>query len=124
MNLIIQNIEELKKQFGYEKLTQLEKNFHYCKSDFDDAVLNRYEENLIFLDILLKISYFSENPAITRESILYSQYYWNHLLLKRTRALSLHSGDCEEWEFYLIQQLDLCGNIDCDLLQKLENYQI
>lgn len=133
MNLIIKNIEELKKQFGYQNIKRLKKEFCYVTSSYDDVFLIRYEENLIFLDILREIlsfhvlehsDFFSAKPEITLECILYSEYYWNFLLLKRAETLSLMIGDLEEWQFYLIKQIDLHAKIDCDLLEKIENNQI
>ena len=129
MNLIINNIEELKKEFGYQNIELLQKG-NYVLSDYDDILLKTYEQNVIFLEILrnaLKLDFqkysyfFLSRPEITKEVILYSQYYWNHQFIRRAKEISINTGDAEEWEFWLIKQIDLLENpIDIELLEKID----
>ena len=133
MNLIIKNIDELKQQFGYETIEQIQKK-EYVLTDYGDSLLNGYQENVIFLEILRNAlhwdfekyaDFFLSRPEIKKESVLYSEYYWNHCWIERAKELSVNAGNGEEWEFWLIEQIDHCENIiDCDLLEKLQNNEI
>ncbi len=135
MNLLTKNISELKKQFGLEKIKNLKKEFRYIQTGYEDALLDEYLDNWIFLDILYRISgrfarpeyaaFFAARPELTQESILYSLYYWNHLLTERAEKLSCPCCIDDGCQFWIIEQIDhLESTIDCELLEKIENNQI
>ncbi|GEM_PF-2439121 len=137
MKLIIQNIDKLKNQFinqfNYKNMAELREKFEYIENNYTDELLFYYEDNRVFLDILHKVigfylaeysDFFSSNPEITKECVLYSEYYWNHLFMERAKVLyqNIKVSESEEWQFHIIKQIDHCDSIiDCFLLEEIEN---
>ena len=119
MQLLIQNIEELKKSFHYV-------NVHDTVFDiiiYEDELLNTYFNNCVFLDDYKER--ITNQTNITTEDILYSLYYWGHQFLERANELSHIDVGFEQWHFKIIEQIEsCCEEIDFSLLEKIENNKI
>ena len=114
MQLLIQNIDELKKAFHYV-------NDH--RIIYEDELLNTYHNNCVFLNSFEE--QITHQTKITTRDILYSLYYWQHQFLGRANEISHFDAGFEQWHFKTIDQIEYCcGEIDFSLLEKIENNEI
>lgn len=109
MQLLIQNIEEMKKALHYVDDTHI---------IYGDELLNTYHNYCVFLqDYEEQII---NQTTLTVEDVLYSLYYWGHQFLERAHAISHFDAGFEQWHFKIIEQIEYrCGEIDISLLEKI-----
>ena len=88
MQLLIQNIDELKKSFHYV-------NDH--RIIYEDELLNTYHNNCVFLNHFEE--QITNQTKITTEDILYSLYFWGHQFLERANEISYFDAGFEQWHF-------------------------
>ncbi len=113
MNLLKENIEDL----------MIKANF-MLKENYKETKLNK---------LLTYWMFFEENEQIIQEItneplevILYSKFYWCVQFKKLYEKLYNRDVGIEQQQFQIIEELDtrLCGNVDWNLLQKIEKENI
>ena len=110
---LIPNIEELEETYC----------FRTDDSIYDDELLNLYSRHCRFLSEYQ--TQIINDTGIALKEILYSLYYWGCRFIERSNEISFYDAGFEQYHFQIIEQIETsCGEVDFDLLEKIENNEV